>query len=412
LKKIYFIFLLPLFLHSQTLDELVDLSIQNQLIKASQQNLEALKEDYKSIKSGYLPKFNVGTTYYINDKEYTAQQIAKKGLTAYGSVDFILYDGGKRGDTFDIYKSSIKSGESSLEALKNNISLTVVNHYYNFLSLDANKDAKQKEIEQLIAQKNRIERFYEAGTATEDEYQKIVSRLEASNVELQELELELVTILHNLEYLIGQTVTISSGSTIKEIENKEEPNERFDIQALLFDTQAKAYETKAAKSDYLPTITLNNTFNYYDKDYDDENMRNGIYHQNVASANLNWNIFSFGETRFKSQSKQKEYLASKSNYDYEKNKALVDFKLALKAYNIAKAKISSSEASVKAAQSAYEVIKSKFENGLIDNVAFLQSLTEKYNAISLHKKALNDLEIKKAAIIYHSGEKIKEYIKW
>lgn len=140
-------------------------------------------------------------------------------------------------------------------------------------------------------------------------------------------------------------------------------------------------------------------------------MRNGIYHQNVASANLNWNIFSFGETRFKSQSKQKEYLASKSNYDYEKNRALVDFKLALKAYNIAKAKISSSEASVKAAQSAYEVIKSKFENGLIDNVAFLQSLTEKYDAISQHKKAINDLEVKKATIIYHSGEKLQEYIR-
>ena len=54
---------------------------------------------------------------------------------------------------------------------------------------------------------------------------------------------------------------------------------------------------------------------------------------------------------------------------------------------------------------------SKFENGLIDNVAFLQSLTEKYDAISQHKKAINDLEVKKATIIYHSGEKLQEYIR-
>ena len=43
--------------------------------------------------------------------------------------------------------------------------------------------------------------------------------------------------------------------------------------------------------------------------------------------------------------------------------------LILKAWYIF-GKIKSSEANIKAAQSAYEIIKSKFENGLIDNVAF------------------------------------------
>lgn len=411
MKKIYFVFLLPLFLYSQNLEELINLSVENRLVESTKQRVDALKEDYKGTKSAYLPQFNVGAKYYINDNEYSSLGISKKGFNAYGSVDFIVYDGGKRGDTFDIYESSIKSQEQSLEALKNDISLSVVNYYYNYLSLDARKDAKQKEIEQLNAQKNRIEKFYEAGTATEDEFQKIVSRLEMANVELQEVELNLVTILHNLEYITGSKVTISSGSTVKALEEDLETNDRFDIQALLYDSEAKAYSTKAEKSAYLPTISLNHTMNYDDKDYRDDNMRNGPYHQNISSANLNWNIFSFGETKFKSEAKHKEYLASKSNYDYEKNRADVDLKLSLKAYDIALAKIKSSEASVIAAQSAYEVIKSKFENGLIDNVAYLQSLTEKYDAISQHKQSINDLEIKKAAIIYNSGEKIKEYIR-
>ena len=126
---------------------------------------------------------------------------------------------------------------------------------------------------------------------------------------------------------------------------------------------------------------------------------------------MKWNLFSFGETKHKVESKQKEYLASKSKYEYEKNRADVDLQLAIKSYEIAKAKIKSTQANINAAQSAYDIIKSKFENGLIDNVAFLQSLTEKYDAISKHKTALNDLEIKKANIIYHSGEKLQEYIK-
>ena len=187
---------------------------------------------------------------------------------------------------------------------------------------------------------------------------------------------------------------------------------RFDIQALDLSTQSKQSVAQAQKSGYYPTITLDNTFNYYDNNYDrkinDTDINN---HQNIASANMKWNLFSFGQTKYQYESKQKEYLASRSNFEYEKNKADVDLQLALKSYNIAKAKIKSTEATLKAAQSAYEIIKSKFENGLIDNVAFLQSLTEKYDAISQHKKAINDLEVKKATIIYHSGEKLQEYIR-
>ncbi|RBQ30395.1 transporter [Arcobacter sp. FW59] len=410
MKKIYFTFLVPLFLYSQSLEDIVNLSIENRLIEASKQNLEALKSDYKSVKSGYLPKFDVGASYSINEHE--SPNVPRKGTNAYASANYVLYDGGKKYDIYDSYESSIKSGEKSLDALKNDISLTVINYYFSYQSLIARKDAKLKEIEQLEAQKDRLSRFYNAGTTTEDELQKIISRLQNSIVELQEVELNIVTILHNLEYITGTQINLEDGSSIKNIEDLKTNNQRFDIQALEFDTQTKLSNADAQKSGYLPTLTLDNTFNYYDRDYSNKNNdTNSPDHQNVASANLKWNIFSFGETKYKHESKHKEYLASKSNFEYEKNKAEVDLQLALRAYDIAQTKIKSSEATLKAAQSAYDVIKSKYENGLIDNVAFLESLSEKYDAISQHKRALNDLEISKATIIYHSGEKLQEYIR-
>ena len=236
-------------------------------------------------------------------------------------------------------------------------------------------------------------------------------QLENANVTLKEIELQITTILHNLEYITGNQVSITEGSKIQILEDDKDKKLRFDIQALEYDIKTKQSNANAQKSDYLPKVTLDNTLSYYDRDYSNKGWDNGPDHQNIASANMKWNIFSFGETKHKVESKQKEYLATKSRYEYEKNKANVDLQLALKAYDISLAKIKSSEANIKAAQSAYEIIKSKFENGLIDNVAFLQSLTEKYDAISQHKTALNDLEIKKANIIYHSGEKIQEYIK-
>lgn len=409
MKKIYFTFLVPIFLYSQNLEELVNLTIENRLVESSKQNLDALKDEYKSVQRGYLPKLDAGASYSINEHEYPNNP--KKRANAYGSLNYLLYDGGKKYDIYDGYETNIKSGEKSLDALKNNLSLTVIQYYFDYLSLEAKKDAKQKEIEQLTAQEDRIGRFYNAGTTTEDELQKIVSRLQNAIVELQEIELNIITITHNLEYITGTQVSITDGSKLEDINNLIQKSPRFDIQALDLSTQSKQSVAQAQKSGYYPTITLDNTFNYYDNNYDkfiDTDINN---HQNVASANMKWNLFSFGQTKYQYESKQKEYLASRSNFEYEKNKADVDLQLALKSYNIAKAKIKSTEATLKAAQSAYEIIKSKFENGLIDNVAFLQSLTEKYDAISQHKKAINDLEVKKATIIYHSGEKLQEYIR-
>lgn len=410
MKKIYFTFLVPIFLYSQNLEELVNLTIENRLVESSKQNLDALKDEYKSVQRGYLPKLDAGASYSINEHEYPNNP--KKRANAYGSLNYLLYDGGKKYDIYDGYETNIKSGEKSLDALKNNLSLTVIQYYFDYLSLEAKKDAKQKEIEQLTAQEDRIGRFYNAGTTTEDELQKIVSRLQNAIVELQEIELNIITITHNLEYITGTQVSITDGSKLEDINNLIQKSPRFDIQALDLSTQSKQSFAQAQKSGYYPTITLDNTFNYYDNNYDrkinDTDINN---HQNVASANMKWNLFSFGQTKYQYESKQKEYLASRSNFEYEKNKADVDLQLALKSYNIAKAKIKSTEATLKAAQSAYEIIKSKFENGLIDNVAFLQSLTEKYDAISQHKKAINDLEVKKATIIYHSGEKLQEYIR-
>ena len=67
---------------------------------------------------------------------------------------------------------------------------------------------------------------------------------------------------------------------------------RFDIQALDLSTQSKQSVAQAQKSGYYPTITLDNTFNYYDNNYDRKIIDTDINnHQNVASANMKWNLF-------------------------------------------------------------------------------------------------------------------------
>jgi outer membrane protein TolC len=401
-------FLTPLFLYSQNLEELVNLSINNKMVNASQQSLDSIKDEYKSIQSGYLPSLDVGATYATTNEETAS--VPKDSTKTYATLSYELYDGGKKYDTYDSYESTIKSSEESLQSLKNDISLNVINYYYNYLSYVSQKEAKLKEIEQLDSQLTRLSRFLSVGTTTQDEVEKIISSLENSKVTLQEIELSIITILHNLEYITGQKVSIDMGSTIKEVQDDIKSDSRFDLKSMEYSLDSKLSTANAQKSGYLPTITLDNTYTVYDRNYDG-NYSNSPDEQNILSANLKWNIFSFGETKYKYESKFKDYLSSKSKYEYEKNKADVDLQLAIKSYEISKLKIKSSQANLKAATTAYEIIKTKYENGLVDNVSYLTSLSEKFSALSQLKTSQNDLEIKKAKIAYYSGKKLEEYIK-
>ena len=52
----------------------------------------------------------------------------------------------------------------------------------------------------------------------------------------------------------------------------------------------------------------------------------------------------------------------------------------------------------------------RYENRTIDNVAYLQSLSEKFDAQRDYERALLDVEMKKAELIYYSGKDIKEFL--
>jgi len=408
-KNFVFMMMVPFALFGANLSELVELSKNNKMIDASQKVLDATKAEYKSVKGGYLPSLSIGASYQLRDKERLGSP--DNSTAMYGTLSYTIYDGGARGDIYDTYEHSINSAAESLADHKNRLALQVVNYYYTYLSLVSQKEAKMKEIEQLQAQQERLERFLDVGTTTPDEVQLIISNVESANVMLHEIELNIQTILHNLEYTVGKSVDISEGSTIKEFITKEQ-GLRSDIQALEYQMQALLSTASSKKSGYYPTLTISDTYSKYDLDYESSAIGTSEdYSQNVASLNLTWNIFSFGETKNAYQASYQRYLALKSEYEYEKNKASVDLRLALRSYDIGKLKIASANAGLKAATSAYEAIKSKFQNGIVDNVAYLEALSNQSDAQSALKTAQYDLEIKKANIIYYNGKTLEEFIK-
>ena len=407
MKKLSLVFFLPILMWSQNLSDLITISQENKLVKSSQQNLESIEDDFSSTKKSYLPSLSIGGNY--SNTNHETASVPDNSVTSYAKLNYTLYDGNKKSNLYKGYESSIKSSQESIYALKNEIALDVVNYYYSYLSLLANKDAKLKEIEQLESEAKRVKNFVDVGSSTTDEFDKINSRIQSSNVDLNQIELDIQTISHTLEYITGNEVNITEGSLIREV-NINEKQERADIKALEYNLDKLVSDAKTVKSEKLPQINITNTYTYYDQNYKNKNYENDLNDQNVLAVNLSWKIFDFDATNKKYSSKYKTYLSQKSQYEYQKNKANIDLKLAIKSYDITKTKIKAAQSALKAATSTYESIKSKYQNGLIDNVSFLEALSEKYNALSALKSSEYELEVKKANILFYSGKNIEEYI--
>ena len=58
----------------------------------------------------------------------------------------------------------------------------------------------------------------------------------------------------------------------------------------------------------------------------------------------------------------------------------------------------------------YKIVKDKFDNGIVDNIAYLDALSKKTYNLALYKQALNDYEIAKANYYFTSGIDFKKVL--
>lgn len=404
MKKIAIMALLPLLLSAGNLKELVDLALQNKLIESSKYTLEASKDKSDSIKSGYFPSLSIGANQSFNHEETMTSP--QKSSTGYAKLSFVLYDGGKREALIDAHEALVKNASYTLQSVENDVVLKVVYYYYAYLSTLSSKTFLEQKIEQLQAEKYRLEKFLSVGSATDDEIQKIISTLEQSTVSLLQTEVSLTNILNTLAYLTAKQVDVESGSTLSTIENEKEAT-RYDILALEEIAKNAKSQASIAKSPNLPTIAIEDTYARYNNDFANKAYDSGFDKQNTLMLTAQWKIFDFGSTNSAYESAHKEYLSKSSQVAYEKSRAKASLNSAQNAYSIALRKVEASKARAKASDMTYTLVQKKFQNGIVNNVAYLDALSDKYNALSELQTAINDVEYQKAIVLFEMGKEIK-----
>jgi len=411
--KILVILVLPLFVFAQSygLKTFIDnANKSNGLIKAKEINIKAKNEQLEAAKSAYWPTVDVGGDYSLLTPNYMVSpgQVGN----VYASVSMDLYDGGRKDA---IVRAKGFEHEASLfekAAFEKSITLEIARHYYGIQTLKATLHALQERGTELKAQIARVKKFKGAGLSTQEDVDKLTSVYENNNYTIENTKLSLETSEENLKLISGL-----SAKQLKRNYFKEPRHIRFEwfenIKMLQANASAIGENANAIDAAYMPQVNLSDT--YHKSHFDDLVSTSGdgflIDHQNKLMVSVNMRLFDNGKMSKESEAVKYQKLSLLSQIDHAKKEQRMNFKLAGKSLKTTRTKLKSAKSALKAAKSTYDVIRQKFEVGLVDNIAFLDALAQRTLADARYKETVYDYEIRKSIYYYYAGKSPKEFIR-
>jgi len=379
----------------------------NQNLKADRYYQEAKKKSFQSVKNVYNPKLTGGLNYNRLDLDVRNTQVVNTAA-AFVKFSMDLYDGGKnralKNQKLYEYKAQKYQNISNV----NQTILNVVTLYFNLKTIKENIEVYKEKGRALKAQYERIKSKYDLKMATQEDVLKLKSEYEANLYTIEELKYQKMQLIKNIELYSSVKVSEPQTATIPNINVKYSTTS--DIKALEENLKASEESINIAKSSKKPQLKIEDTLSYYRySDYNEKLLSDLPDKQNQLNISLTFNIF---DTSTKSKVESSKYikLATASRLEFAKKQAKTDFELARQKLLTQKEKIKSLQSAVDMANSVYNTVKIKYENGLVDNITYLDALSKKIYYIALYKQAQNELQIIKMEYYLKSGIDYKKLL--
>ena len=402
LSKIILIGLLPFSLNAMGLKDILQTTIKNNLnIKSQDYNIKSKQEEYKSVSNTFVPTINIGVNYSKLDLDVRDTQVGATASTfAKFSVD--LYDGGKNSSIKKQKDLEVKIAKLSKEDFIKQTLLEVLTLYFNTKTIEENIKSFEDKSKVLLSEYKRKKQKYDLDMITYDEVLKLQSEYEMNNYEVDELKYQKTQAYQNLSLLVGEEIKVLEDANlpdILELDFKQSPN----IKALQTSLKLLDESVKQIASSKKPKLKFEDTISAYNyNDYNEKLLRDLPKQQNQLLVTLSYNLYDTS-TRAKKQAVILAKQQKQEQLAYSKAKEKMLFELSYKKLLTQKSKISSSKSALEMAQTIYKIVESKYQNGVVDNITYLDALSKKTINYALYAKALNDYEIAKANYYFMSG---------
>jgi len=400
--------IIPLFLYSETLKELINFAtMHNDLVISKKYSEQSKTKELESRKSAYFPTVDVGAFYKRDDEPSPFQ--AGDTLSGFAQVEFDIYDGGKKSSQVDTAKYALKSSLHDTKAYKKSLALQITEDFFNIKNLESSLDAREEAQKSLKAQLARITSFYNAKMATKDNVDRVQADFDTNIYNMESIKFQIISLKSMLELKVGKDIdSLEDASFTKHISTEYEMLDS--TKALIAQNNSIKSTANALESVYYPNIRIEDKYSLYEFGRQDPFVT-PLNKQNTLLLTLDFRVFDYGEVAKTKEAILLNTQALNSHINYQTKEQKVQYNLAKMRILTANARIKSAKSALTAATSAFITIEKKYNAGIVDYIVYLETLTKKTNSRALYESSLNDLEVAYATLYFYEAKDIKEELK-
>jgi len=409
--KISILLVVPVFIYAESLQSLIEYANgKNQLIVSSKLLQISKSKELEAQKSAYYPTIDVGLLYQRLDDR--SPFMPGDIYSGYAKVGFDIYDGGRKSSLVEQKNHELKSSKYETLAMKKNLSLQIVQDFYNIKNLEASLMAFKEAEKSLDTQLNRVKKFYEVKVATQDDVDRLQSAYDTNIYDIESIKFKIVSLKYSLSLKVTKDIDLLDDSSFKKFTQEDEKFYDFmdSTKSLMAQIDSVKSAAESIDSIYYPNIKLEDTYSLYGYDRTDLLHPEGPDSQNKIILSLNMRLFDKGAVKNTQQVMMINSQAMAQQVAYKNNEQVMQYDLSKHRIQTSKLKIKSALSALVAATSAFKTVEKKYNVGLVDNVAYLDALTVQTRAKALYTKSLNDLEVAYAMYYYYSGKNLEEFL--
>jgi len=410
LSKLTIVMVVATNLNATSLKEVLNSVINNNdLIQSSKFLTKSKERELQSVSNIYSPTLTIGDTFSRLDVDKSAKQVGSTNI-AYIKAGVNLYDGGRNKAIKKQKFYQYQSNQYQQKLTTKNLLLQATTLFFQAKSIQAQLKAYEDKGKTLKAQYEKEKIKYKNQMVTIDNLLKLQSEYQANLYQISDLKYQFDVLLQNLSLLTNQNITTLDDDRLLDIKNlkfKESDN----IKSLKNDIKASKENINILKSAKKVKVKLEDSYNFYQyDDYNQKILSDLPDSQNQLMLSIQFNLYDT-TTRHKTQSAilAKKALDKKLAYQLKQEK--LNFLLDKRLLKTQKDKIESAKLALKMAQSVYEIISDKYENGVVDNITYLDALSKKVTNEAMYEQALYEYEIAKAKYYFDSGVDYGEILK-
>jgi outer membrane protein TolC len=390
-------------------------------IKKAEQDIEAANARIGLAKSAYAPLVNASASYtrvapvisLALDSVRTFDMNPANNYNAGVNYNQMIYDFGKTANKVELENQNKKLSELSVNQLKQQVSLSILNHFYSILYLQEAIKIKNDEIKTLTEHLHFVEKLAASGSATQ--YTILSTKVRISNTQnqIEDLTTSLQVLQTQLNSFIGNLpetpITVKSELLLPVLPESNE---------MLFN---KAYQQReelklAQQKSEIASLRYRMAGNVNKPELDffaSGGFKNG-YIPNLnafkpnyaAGVGLKIPLFDGHKIKYNQLNIQSEINGLEQETELIRRNITNDIVENKAGVISALKKIAQQELQVEQAQKAYELAQASFKAGVITNLDLLDSETALAESRLALMKSNIDYTVSALRVRIATGEKI------